>query len=308
MEIRSPISASLIVVALFGMACNRTHPARMPENNRAAAAPESIGPRSKAAVADRVAEAQARLGKSAAGKLLWKTIEAHGGLRRWYEHGTITFSFHYEPLKSSPNPRPGIKTLNKVELWNTRAHQKRIDGTEAEFAWDGTDAWVWPTKDALPFPARFWALTPFYFVGIPFVLADPGTRYEKLPDLNLKGRLLHTLRVSYGDGVGDSPDDYYIIHISPETHRVVAIRYVVSYPGFFPKGRHSPEKFMFYRDHRESSGVRIARDLPTHAWDAEKQELGDQVTMVKVSDVRLGERFALDLFERKKGAATSPLK
>ncbi len=44
---------------------------------------------------------------------------------------------------------------------------------------------------------RFWATTPYYFQLIPFVLADPGLRYEALPSADLDGVPHEMVRVGY---------------------------------------------------------------------------------------------------------------
>lgn len=264
---------------------------------------EAIGPRPASWVERRVAEARERMQGADASKLVWEAIEAHGGLEAWHAKSTIRFEFDYQPL-SQPERR--MHTINSIDFWSARAHQIEVDG-DATLGWDGEEAWIEPSADAFPSPARFWALTPYYFVAMPFVAADPGTHYELLDDAELDGVMHRIVKLTYGDGVGDAPDDYYVLYIHPETKRMSALRYVVSYPGFFPEGGHSPEKIMRYSEYREVDGVSIAGRLDTARWDAETAVPGEVVTQIVVNDVSLGETWDEGFFSKPEGAETSVL-
>lgn len=294
--------ALVALAASLAAACDERDAGTAPEEAPAAAAegPPEAGPIPEAWVERRVAEAEERLGQTEAGRLVWQAVEAHGGLKAWLEKGTIAFEFDYRPLGK---PEERKHTENRVDLWRSRAWQKELgeDG-DATFGFDGETAWIVPGPDAFPAPARFWATTPYYFVGLPWVLADPGTRFERLDDAELDGETYRVVKVSYEDDTGDTPDDYYVTYIHPETSHVDAIRYVVSYPAFFPDGGHSPEKLMRYLDRREVDGLEVAHRYETHAFDAESNEPGEKVTEVDVDDVRFGETWPADLFAPPEGA------
>lgn len=276
---------------------------------------DGVGPVPEAWVAERVADSRRRLTSSEAGQRVWQAIEAHGGLERWLSSGTIAFEFDYAPLGS---PERRMHTHNQVDIWGSRARQQEVgepsnqgpaeesDGepgaARATFGWDGERAWITPSPEAFPSPARFWATTPYYFVGMPFVLGDPGTRFERLEDAELEGELHHLVKVTYEEGTGDSPDDYYILYIHPETHRVGGLRYVVAYPGFFPEGGHTPEKLMIYDEQRQVEGLWLSHDMDAYAWDAEARERREKVTEITVADVELGQAWPGSLFAPPVGA------
>ena len=118
---------------------------------------------------------------------------------------------------------------------------------DAQMAWDGADAWVYP--DTVQINPRFWASTAYYFQSIPFVLADAGTRYEVLPDESLDGVSHQMVKVSYDDDVGDSYGDTYTLYVHPETGRVSAIRYRSTYGRGRPdtQGRETLMRFLEYQ-------------------------------------------------------------
>ncbi|MDX1419597.1 MAG: hypothetical protein R3181_06475 [Rubricoccaceae bacterium] len=185
-------------------------------------------------VREAVDAAQARLDASAGGRLVLRAIDAHGGLEAWYRAPTSAFTWGYA------NQEVGLAFASSLVADNrTRQvyHDLHTLGPYAEprpvegrFAWDGTDAWIAPASAHIPpFNPRFWATTGYYFELIPFVFADPGLRYERLPADTLDGRLHERVRVTFEPGTGDSPLDAYTVYLDPETSRVAAVRYIVTY-------------------------------------------------------------------------------
>lgn len=263
----------------------------------------SVGPVLADAVAERVDDARSRLATSEAGQLVWQSIEAHGGLETWLRQGTLAFDFNYRPLG---HPTQVRYTRQRVDLRSARAvHEELGDGADARFGWDGEQAWMLPGPDAFPSSARFWALTPYYFLGMPFVLGDPGVQLELLPDAEVDGTSYRLVKVTYEAGTGDSPDDYYIVYLHPETHRLAMLRYVVSFPGFFADGGHTPEKLMRYTDMTTVNGLDIASRLDTFSWDAETQTPGPLVTEIIVSEVSFGQPIPITDFQAPEGASAS---
>ena len=78
-------------------------------------------------------------------------------------------------------------------------------------------------------PPRFYHNLIFYFYAIPFVLADPGINYEVLPDRTINGKDLTAVKITFNEGVGDAPDDYYIAHFDKTTNELYLLLYTVTY-------------------------------------------------------------------------------
>jgi len=82
----------------------------MAQVNSTAAAPsgtDTAGPRPRAWVTARVAEARTRLAADPAGALVWASIEAQGGLETWLAKSTVAFSFDYQPSAQPAHPGSG---------------------------------------------------------------------------------------------------------------------------------------------------------------------------------------------------------
>lgn len=296
------VLGTLVVATLVGCEEAAARPSGLVSPSGPALPPAEPIP--EAWLTPRVAAAEARLIASDGGRLIWESIEAHGGLATWYRSGTLEFVFDYQPSDESQRKL----TLNRVDLWRARAWQsQRGSETQAVFGWDGTEAWIEPGPDSFPTSARFWALTPYYFVGVPFVFADEGTRFEDLGESVLWAEPYRTVKVTF-EAVGDAPDDYYILYLHPETKRVKAMRYIVSYPGFFAPGSHSPEKLMHYQDFVQVGGLWLATRLHGHRWEPEYDAPIDvDPTVVTIDEILLGETYPGTLFARSPDAVVAEI-
>jgi hypothetical protein len=88
------------------------------------------------------------------------------------------------------------------------------------------------------------------------LLGDPG--WEKLPGDDTP---VISIRMGFQAGTGDTPDDYYVLLIDPETHRLRGCRYIVTYKDALPEGiEASPEHLLLYDGFVEVEGLL----LPSH--------------------------------------------
>lgn len=74
--------------------------------------------------------------------------------------------------------------------------------------------------------------------------------------------------------------------LHPERHRVLAVRYIVSFPAFFPDGGHSPEKLLLWSGHEEVGGLLFATHYDSHPWVDGAP--GPRATTVEVGNLVLG--------------------
>lgn len=232
------------------------------------------------AVNARVAAAKQRLETTEAGQLVWQAIEAHGGLEKWYANGPIAFRFDYSPVDGSSRD-----SYQVVDQWSSRAVHELADDRDVKFGWDGEKAWHTPVEGDFPMRApRFWALTPYYFIGVPWVFGDPGVQFELLKPRPFEGSTYDRVKVTFTEGTGDAPDDYYIVFINQKTKRVGGVTYIVSYPGFFPDGGHSDPKFMAYDGAQTVGGLTFPETFRTFKLvDGKPTEIVTNTTMTDVA-------------------------
>lgn len=228
----------------------RTQPA---QGESASAEPRDPAKRrSKAGLARLVAAGES-------GKIVANAIECHGGLGDWFDNETLKFRYDYVPTDPDGMRRDSTQT---VELLSSRVYHDVHHPVAGAMAFDGEEAWsTFPPEKVA---ARFWALTPYYFVAMPFVLADPGVRLSVVQDDPKAVGLPPgpAVKVTYEAGIGDAPDDYYIVYFNGESGCITGLRYIVTYEPFFAgkEAKHSPEKLLVYSGARTVGGLVV----PTH--------------------------------------------
>lgn len=252
----------------------------------------------KSSVRSRVDRARKRLESSKAGRLVWKSIRAHGGLETWYSNGPLHFRYTYHPLGA----RSVRDTFQTVDTWAARARHEMATDRSKQYGWDGEKAWYRPADWKPPHHVAFWSLTPYYFVAMPFVLSDPGVELEYKGRAELDGQPCDLIHVTFASGTGQSPDDYYYIYLDRDSHKLTALRYIVAYDEFFPEGGHSPEKLMTYDGRQRVEGIEFAESYRFFKWDPDKKTDGKKVTMAKLRDVEFKPEIPEAFFDMPNGA------
>ncbi|MFD2914967.1 hypothetical protein [Psychroserpens luteus] len=247
----------------------------------------------------RVDAANKRLNTTEAGKVLWSAMEAHGGLNKWYSNGYFSFHFNYAPVNVK-----GIRdSYQTIDTWSNKARHNSITDPTSSFGWDGEEAWVKP-KDSTSFAydTQFWALTPLYFSGQPFVLDGEGVNLELLPEQEFQGTMQKVIKATYDAGVGSAPDDYYILYVNAKTNLVDAFKYIVSYPEYFPNGGHAPEKITVTQGTTTVDGIVFATGFKTYWSTNDKDGLGEYITKIDVSDISFSPTVEENFFSKPEGA------
>lgn len=246
-------------------------------------------------IEQRVTNARKRLAETKEGQLLWKAMKKHGGLDRWYANGPLYFRFDYNNLKTG-----GPDTYQTVDTWSSRARHQLATDTTVEYGWDGEKAWKYPPDAEIEENPRFWALSPFYFTGMPFVLADEGINLKYIGPNTFEEKEYHQIRATFDQGKGDSPDDFYVIYVNTRTFRVGGLRYVVSYPGFYAKDEHGPVKHMVYYGEQTVDGILFPRSIKTFKW--EEKGPAEHTTNITISDIQFRPDTPADYFKVPEGS------
>lgn len=253
----------------------------------------------KSWVDNRVEKAKKRLDGSEAGKVVWNAMEAMGGLNKWYGNGYLSFRFNYQPLDGSMTR----DTYQTIDTWSNKARHRSVTDSTAIYGWDGKNAWV-KAKDSTTFKynLRFWALTPLYLAAQPLVLDGEGVNLELLPQTNYKGMPQDVVKVTFDSGTGDAPDDYYILYLDAKTHLLSALRYIVSYPGYFPNGGNNPEKFMELVSRTTVNGISFPLKFNTYWSTDDGQPKGEPITTIELSDIEFQSELEENFFGQPEGA------
>jgi len=184
----------------------------------------------------------------------------------------------------------------------SRVRMDVADGSTA--IWDGSTAWVTPADSAFQ-GARFHLLTWPYFLAAPMKLRDPGTQMEDLGDLTLGETAYAGAKLTFGAGVGDSPDDWYILYRDPSSNVLHGMAYIVTFGSSLEKAEAEPHAIT-YGGFSEVGGVQIPQSWQFWMWSEEEGITGDPIGNVELTDVRFVTPAA-DAFAVPEGAREESL-
>jgi hypothetical protein len=189
-------------------------------------------------------------------KVVEEMIEAHGGMVKWRSAPTVTFEDQWR----ADGKRMGGPVRITVEQTTRRTYHDYL-GTDTRLAWDGTKAWSenWESQA----PPRFLALLNYYFVNLPWLTMDDGVNLSDVGTATLRDDPTEyvTVRMTFEPGVGDTPDDYYVLYIHPQTKQLKGCRYVVTYKALLPEGeKMTPEHVLVFDSYERVDGLLV----PTH--------------------------------------------
>ena len=193
-----------------------------------------------------------------------ESYKAHGGLDTFKGYGTLEYDQQME-LR-------GIVNLSDNQLFDLQSRKALITSDNYKVGFDGNEAWITPNVEALGIPPRFYALTPFYFFGLPFLFSDPGANLESLGTKELNGKEYDVVKVTYDAGIGDTPDDDYVAYIDKDTNQIEILHYIVTYPPLM-QGKTIDElerHAAVYEEWQEVDGLIVPKKLSFYEWSDDK--------------------------------------
>lgn len=212
-------------------------------------------------------------------------LDAHGGLETWKNQRTLIYDI----------PKGESTETHTIDL---RRRLDRIDTEAFSMGYDGQGTWILDPGGVYEGNPEFYHNLMFYFYAMPFVLADPGIQYSVTPDLEFDGRSYPGLRISYGSGIGTSPEDEYFIHYDPESYQMVWLGYTVTYRS----GERSDNvKWIRYDDWETFNGLVLPRSISWYTYEG--RTIKELRNTVRFENIRLSEHATeRQRFEKPKGA------
>jgi len=144
---------------------------------------------------------------------------------------------------------------------------------------------VSPASAANPM-LRFHALTWSYFLAAPFKLEDPGSKLEELGQAQLDGRTHDLARLTFGAGVGDAPDDWYILYRDAQAGTLSAMAYIVTFGQDPSTVTEADAHAIVYHDFQTVDGVAVPMRWNFHNWSRESGPHGDPIGQAQLSNFR----------------------
>jgi len=227
----------------------------------------------------------------AAKDVVTKMIGAHGGLDTWRACPTICFDSH---LKLD------VGGGNWMDFWEevtvdpvTRrvyADLPNPDGTRGMIAFDGERAWSAGNLQGLAnAPARFTAWRNFYLFNVPWLTQDDGVILGEpgrgtIPN-DTKQYVI--VPMSFEPGTGDTSRDTYLLYIDPDTYRLRASEYGMTFKSMLPRGaEEAPRSVFVWEGTAEVDGLVVLTRYNVY-W----KESGDKVVEGEVKNWRFKTAF-----------------
>ncbi|WP_194851643.1 DUF6503 family protein [Nonlabens antarcticus] len=177
---------------------------------------------------------------------LQDVFAAHGGLEKWNNMHSLTFTM------------PG-ENKDEVQTIDLKTRKTFIKTEKYDLGFDGEKIWLQQDSTYFkPERAEFYYNLMFYFYAMPFVLADDGITYTDVPALEMNGVSYPGIKVSYDAGIGNSPDDEYILYYDPSTKQMAWLSYTVTYG---KEGKSDKLSYINYNKWQEINGLLLPEEL-----------------------------------------------
>lgn len=167
---------------------------------------------------------------------------------------------------------------------STKIKMESDDGTTVIY--DGSKVYQTPS-DAEYDRARFDIFTWSYFFLFPYKLSDPGTIINDYTDNKLDQATYNTLKLSFEKGVGDSPDDWYIIYADPESNVINYSAYIVTFSQPKNEAEKDPHAIEFSK-YEEVDGIPISTKWIFWGWREDKG-LTDKLGHANLNNIKFVE-------------------
>ncbi len=219
------------------------------------------------------------------------------GLSNWYSHQ----AFQTDALIEFG----GNKIFSGTLIFTTNMTKVRMENSEGVvLVFDGANAWVSPASADFPM-ARFHLLTWPYFLSVPFKLNDPGVQIRDLGELKLDGEMQPAAKMTFAPGVGDTPDDWYVLYRDTKTDYLRAMAYIVTYGSSLKKAEEEPHAIV-YDNFMEVTGVTIPTTWMFYRWNETEGVNGGPIGRVTLTNLRFVTPSA-DAFDKPADAKTDDL-
>lgn len=212
-----------------------------------------------------------------------KILKAHGTIEKWNAMENLEFTMKKESGDE--------KTTTAL-----KSRKSLIETKDFSIGYNGKEAWLKENGDyKYKGNPQFYYNLMFYFYAMPFVLADDGITYTNVEPLKVDGKEYPGIKISYGDGVGESPEDEYILYYDKEEYKMTWLGYTVTY---FSKEKSTDWHFIKYVDWTDVNGLILP--LRLEWYKSEGFKIGEKRNMLLFADAVASKTKPNDMIFEKK--------
>ncbi len=214
-----------------------------------------------------------------------KVFDAHGGFDVWKNIRSLTFGIEI----------PEGKEITTTDLKNRKS---LIRTDKFKIGFNGEKVWIKQDSTYFRNNAKFYYNLMFYFYAMPFVLGDDGINYETTEPLEFEGFTYPGIKIAYESGIGESPDDEYILYYNPKTYKMEWLAYTVT---FFTKEKAKEFHFIKYGKWQTIEGVVLPETITWYKYEDNRPT--EKRNNLRFTDVKISkEKPEASQFEIPAGA------
>lgn len=225
--------------------------------------------------------------------LINQMTDAHGGLDRWKQAASVQFNTNLVAVTGMFPEYNEEVCIDPV----SRAAYLKFPGSTGRIAFDGKEAWsAGERKGLAAAPPRFTAWRNFYLLNIPFVIHDEGVYLSDLSEAKLPGtnKAFKTVKMTFGEDTGDTPKDYYLLYINPDSNTLAALEYNMTFASMLPNGMESlPTSLLTFEEYTSVNNFQ----MPVH-YKVYFKEGNQFIIEGKVSNWNFNEAFDKTMMDK----------
>ncbi len=183
-----------------------------------------------------------------------KIFKAHGGIDTWNAMENLVFE--------TKLPEGNEKTTTAL-----KSRKSLIETNKFKIGFDGEKVWLKQDTLAYKGNAKFYYNLMSYFYAMPFILGDDGIIYEDVEPLIFEEKEYPGIKISYNDGVGESPEDEYVLYYDSETNKMTWLSYTVTY---FSKEKSKEFRYIKYSNWQTIEGLLLPETLTWYNYENNK--------------------------------------
>ncbi|PKP26144.1 MAG: hypothetical protein CVU03_04730 [Bacteroidetes bacterium HGW-Bacteroidetes-2] len=172
-------------------------------------------------------------------------FEAHGGITTWNKMNNLCFEIE----------KPSGAEMHSTDL---KSRKTLIASNAFNIGNDGEKIWIEEIDKPYEGNPKFYYNLMFYFYAMPFILADDGIVYTDLEDTILEDKTYGAIKIGYNAGVGETPEDEYIVFYDKETHKMAWLAYTIT---FFDKTKSTDWHYIKYDTWLTENGLLLPQTL-----------------------------------------------
>ena len=195
----------------------------------------------------------------------------------FYKQKAVAFD-----IETSVNGKTTTATLTTMTN-SGKIRLQYADGKTVVF--DGKKIWLNSTDASAYRQARFDVFMWQYFFMAPFKMDDAGTNWQLLTDKTLDDTDYARAKLTFKNGTGDTPNDWYIVHRNKATDFLTAMAYIVTFGNKAISEAEKRASGITYDDFMTVDGVQFATTWRFWKW-SEQRGFYDGKGSAKIKNIR----------------------